>query len=161
MFAKRDYARALEPLLPLAGGYAQSILRRRQDAEDAVQTAALRGLERLSGFDDSRPFKGWWFAILRNCCIDTLRRAGRFPTADLDHEIADTRPHEAAPDWAALDLALDGLSDSHREVVRLRYFAGLSYAETAEALSIPIGTVMSRLHHARQSLAAKLKEDAA
>jgi RNA polymerase sigma-70 factor (ECF subfamily) len=54
---------------------------------------------------------------------------------------------------------LESLSDNHREIVRLRYFAELSYAEIAEALSIPAGTVMSRLHHARLALAATLQED--
>ncbi len=45
--------------------------------------------------------------------------------------------------------ALESLSDSHKEIVRRRYFADLSYAEIAETLSIPVGTVMSRLHYAR------------
>ena len=160
MFGRRDYERALGPLLPQAGGYALSILRSRADAEDAVQTAALRGLERLPTYDEARPFKGWWFAILRNSCIDSLRRARRFPAAALDGEIADVRPQETPPDWDALDRALDTLSGDHREIVRLRYFAELSYAEIAETLSIPAGTVMSRLHHARRTLAAALKEDA-
>ncbi len=159
MFGGRDYERALGPLLPLAGGYALSILRSRADAEDAVQTAALRGLERLPTYDEARPFKGWWFAILRNGCIDSLRRARRFPVAELDSEIADTRSQETPPDWDSLDRALDTLSGDHREIVRLRYFAELSYAEIAETLSIPAGTVMSRLHHARRTLAAALKED--
>jgi RNA polymerase sigma-70 factor (ECF subfamily) len=155
---RRAYARALEPLLPQAGGYARSILGSRADAEDAVQTAALRGLERLAGYDDSRPFKGWWFAILRNCCVDSLRRARRHPTAPLKDDLADDRPAEAGPDWEALDRALETLSDSHREIVRLRYFGDLSYADIAEALQIPPGTVMSRLHAARHALAAKLEE---
>lgn len=142
-----------------AGGYARSILRNRADAEDAVQTAALRGLERLGGYDERRPFKGWWFAILHNCCIDMLRRTRRRPTSAIEGDIADDRPDEPPPDWDALDRALETLSDSHGEIVRLRYFAGLSYAEIAEALSVPPGTVMSRLHHARLALAAKLQED--
>jgi len=158
LLGSHQYARALEPLLLQAGGYARSILRSRADAEDAVQTAALRGLERLSSYDEGRPFKGWWFAILRNGCVDSLRRARRHPTTALDHDVADDRAAEPAPDWEALDRALETLSDSHREIVRLRYFADLSYAEIAEALSIPSGTVMSRLHHARQALAATLQE---
>jgi RNA polymerase sigma-70 factor (ECF subfamily) len=159
LFGRREYARALEPLLPQAGGYARSILRRRADAEDAVQTAALRGLERLHTYDVARPFKGWWFAILRNGCIDSLRRAKRLRTADLPHDLADDRASDPAPDWDALDRALEVLSDSHREIVRLRYFAGLNYAEIAQALAIPAGTVMSRLHHARQRLASTLKDE--
>lgn len=159
MLGGREYALALEPLLAQAGGYARSILRNRADAEDAVQTAALRGLERLRSFDERRSFKGWWFAILRNGCLDRLRRAQRQPMAPLQADIADDRPSEPQPDWEALDRALEALSESHKEIVRLRYFADLSYAEIAEALSIPAGTVMSRLHHARQALARRLQEE--
>jgi RNA polymerase sigma-70 factor (ECF subfamily) len=157
LLRRSNYARALEPLLEQAGGYARSILRNRADAEDAVQAAALRGLERLGSYDERRSFKSWWFAILRNCCIDSLRRARRRPTVAIEGDIADAR--EPAPDWEPLDCALDSLSENHREIVRLRYFADLSYAEIAEALSIPAGTVMSRLYHARLALAAKLQED--
>ena len=160
MLGAHEYGRALEPLLRQAGGYAMSLLRNRQDAEDAVQTAALRGFERLSSFDDQRSFKGWWFAILRNCCIDGLRRGRRFPTVGLDVEIPDNRPEQPTPDWDALDRRLEALSSSHHEIVQLRYFGGLSYADIAETLSIPVGTVMSRLHHARAALAANLKENA-
>src|SRR5436309_1418478 len=98
-----------------AGGYARSILRNRADAEDAVQAAALRGLERLDSYDETRPFKGWWFAILRNGCIDSLRRRRRHPTSAIEGDIADDRAAEPAPDWDALDRALADLSDSHRE----------------------------------------------
>jgi RNA polymerase sigma-70 factor (ECF subfamily) len=159
LLPRRDYARALDPLLVKAGAYAHSILRNRADAEDAVQTAALRGLERLGSYDERRPFKAWWFAILRNCCIDTMRRARRLPTCPLEGDVAEERSEEPAPEWEALDRALETLSDNHREIVRLRYFAGLSYAEIALALSIPAGTVMSRLYHARLALAAMLQED--
>jgi RNA polymerase sigma-70 factor (ECF subfamily) len=137
-----------------------SILRNRAEAEDAVQTAALRGLERLASYDEARPFNGWWFAVLRNCCIDCLRRARRFPVAAVDIETVADKPPASEPDWAALDRALKGLPDAQVEVVRLHYFGGLRYAEIAQALSIPIGTVMSRLYNARRALASQLKEEA-
>jgi len=160
LFGASEYARALKPLLPQAGGYARSLLRNRHDAEDAVQTAALRGLERLSGFDEARPFKGWWFAILRNCCADILRRSRRVRLTNLSSEIAASSSEAEAPDWDSLDRAIEALAEHHREIVRLRYFAELSYGEIAEALSIPPGTVMSRLHLARKALAARFQEEA-
>jgi RNA polymerase sigma-70 factor (ECF subfamily) len=124
-----------------------------------VQTAALRGLERLASFDDTRPFNGWWFAVLHNCCIDRLRRSRRFPVASVDIETVAEETKEPEPDWALLDQALQGLPAVQAEVVRLHYFAGLRYTEIAQVLAIPIGTVMSRLYNARQTLAAKLKEE--
>ena len=158
MFGAREYAQTLEPLLPQAGGYALSLLRNRPDAEDAVQTAALRGLERLSSFDEGRPFKGWWFAILRNCCADMLRRSRRVRLTELTTEIP-TSSIDEVPDWDSLDRAIEALAEHHREIVRLRYFGELSYREIAEALSIPPGTVMSRLHLARKALAARFQKE--
>jgi RNA polymerase sigma-70 factor (ECF subfamily) len=157
MFGARDYARALEPLLGQAAAYARALLRNRADAEDAVQQAALRGLERIATFDAVRPFRGWWFAILRNCCIDILRRR------PLTEPLGDRDPPAPAsgddPDWVRLDDAIEKLPPHHAEILRLRYFGDLSYVDLAEALRIPPGTVMSRLHLARKALAALFNEE--
>lgn len=150
------YGRRLEALLDQAAGYALSILRNRSDAEDAVQQAALRGLQRVATYDPTQPFKAWWFAVLRNCCIDLLR--SKRPHTPLDRaEIAAVRPAES-PDWRELADALDGLEPVHEEILRLRYFGGLTYEELAHALEIPTGTVMSRLHYARKALTAHMKD---
>jgi RNA polymerase sigma-70 factor (ECF subfamily) len=159
MLGEQQYAQLIKPLLKQAGGYARSIVRDRHHAEDAVQQAALRGLERLRTYDESRPFRGWWFSILHNCCIDVLRAskdAKRVTLEDRD------LPAAAAPDssdWERLVAGMEQLSVEHREVIRLKYFADLSYRDLAEALSIPQGTVMSRLHLARKALAAKVREE--
>ena len=159
MLGADDYAQAIKRLLPQAGAYAQSYLRHRGDAEDAVQAAALRGLERIAGYDTARPFKGWWFAILRNICLDRLRSSKRTRFVVLpDNLQAPPATEPEAPVWAGLDQAIAALSETHREIVRLRYFGDLSYAEIAQSLAIPPGTVMSRLHAARQALAAALTE---
>ncbi len=156
--AEPQYALLLQPLLSQAAGYARSILRNRDDAADAVQQAALRGLERIHTFDASRPFKGWWFAILRNCCIDVLRRSRSAPTENLENlEGAHHAPADPA-DWEQLSAAIGRLPEHHREILQLRYFADLSYRELAESLSIPQGTVMSRLHLARRALQNQLTE---
>ena len=151
------YASALRPLLPRAGAYAQSLLRSRDDAEDAVQAAALRGLERLSTYDHARPFGGWWFAILRNGCLDQLRRRKTARTVALvgDHPAP---PEDPGFDWRRLDDGIARLSQAHQEILRLRYFGDLSYADLAEALAVPPGTIMSRLHAARKALARELAE---
>ncbi|MGE5722233.1 MAG: RNA polymerase sigma factor [Sphingomonadales bacterium] len=153
------YERALRPLLPAAAGYARSIVRSRHDVEDAVQQAALRGWERIDQYDRSRPFKGWWFAILRNCCFDMLRRSAAARTGPLGG-LDPPAPDEPDPvDWEGLDDALRGLSQDHHDILRLRYFGGLKYDEIAAALAIPRGTVMSRLHLARKALAAQMRKE--
>lgn len=150
------YGELLSEVLPAAGGYARSILRNVADAEDAVQHAAVRGLEHLSDYDPGRSFKTWWLTIVRNCCIDLLRsRRSR-----IERESAAT-PVDAAPaateEWEELALAMDQLSPEHAEILRLRYFSEMSYSELAQALGIPPGTVMSRLHAARTRLAERLQ----
>ncbi len=159
MAPEEQYAFLLEPLLPQAAGYARSILRNRDDAADAVQQAAMRGLERIHTFDVGRPFKGWWFAILRNCCIDMIRRSRATRTEDLQglNVPADSPPDDS--DWEHLSLAMGRLPEPHREILQLRYFADLSYRELAESLGIPPGTVMSRLYLARKALQAQFRQD--
>lgn len=154
------YDRALRPLLGQAAGYARAVLRSRHEAEDAVQQAALKGWERIGQYDAARPFRGWWFAILRNCCLDALRRAKGARTQGLDGVDPPGLGEPEAFDWRRLDDGLAQLSEPHREILRLRYFGELSYDEIAAALSIPKGTVMSRLHLARKALAGRIgKED--
>jgi len=140
------------PLLGRAAAYARALVRNSSDAEDAVQEALLKGYLGLAGYDRSRPFAGWWFAILRNSCLDLIRRrkvrwrlwARASPVAAID---ADT--HQAEE----LLACLGQLTPLQREILELRYFGDCSYRDIAETLGIPVGTVMSRLHAARQALA--------
>ena len=159
MIEEEQYGRLLEPLLRQAAGYALSILRDRHHAQDAVQQAALRGLERIRTFDETRPFKGWWFAILRNCCMDILRNLPTAKTVSLDYVDPPAAVSDDASDWDRLTACMLLLSADHQEILRLKYFADLSYRELADALSIPQGTVMSRLHSARNALASKMREE--
>lgn len=156
---RHDYNRELAPLLGPAAAYARSLLRNRHDAEDAVQQAALRGLERIGTFDATRAFKGWWFAVLRNCCIDILRAIKAEKMRRLDNYAPPDANPRGVEDWELLSRAMEELSAVHCEILRLRYFAELSYRDLAEALAIPQGTVMSRLHLARHALAAQVRKE--
>ena len=153
------YARLLAPLLGPASAYARLLMRNTADAQDAVQQAALRGWERIRQHDAARPFKGWWFAILRNCCFDMLRANRSRRNEPLD-EFAHIPSESSNPDLDlhSLDAALARLSAAHREILCMKYFADLTYDELAEALAVPRGTIMSRLHTARKALAAQLEE---
>jgi RNA polymerase sigma-70 factor (ECF subfamily) len=149
------YGRLLEGMLEQAAGYALSILRNRADAEDAVQQAALRGLERLSLYDPRQPFRGWWFTVLRHCCIDLLR--SRRAHASLGQAECQAARLGNPTHWQDLAEALDRLEPQQAEMLRLRYFAGLTYDELGQALAIPKGTVASRLHYARKALSSQMK----
>jgi RNA polymerase sigma-70 factor (ECF subfamily) len=152
----------VEPLLDAAAGYAYSFLHNREDAEDAVQEALLRAYRGRNRHDRSRSLKAWWFAIVRNCCLDLLRKRKRQPTfLEADESLlpdnADER--DTLHDHDALHWAIDQLSPEHREIIQLRYFGECTYAEIASALQIPAGTVMSRLHAARKFLAAVYRKE--
>jgi len=159
MIGEEQYGRLLEPLLRQAAGYACSILRDRHQAEDVVQQAALQGLEKIHTFDETRPFKGWWFTILRNCCMDTWRTLKSAKTVSLEFMDPPAPMPDDTSAWERLSVCLLLLSADQQEILRLKYFAGLSYRELADVLSIPQGTVMSRLHSARTALAAKMREE--
>ncbi len=148
----------VQPLLERAAGYAYSFVGNRADAEDAVQEALWKAFRGLHGYDRARPFKGWWFAIVRNCCLDLLQqRRARPRTVPVEeaYQVAARAAEAAEP----LREALAKLTPPQREILQLRYFGGCSYRDLAEALAIPAGTVMSRLHAARQALATAYGKD--
>ena len=160
---REEFQRLLEPLLERAGGYAFSIVGNREDAEDAVQEAAVRAYRAMARFDPEQSFKGWWFAIIRNCCFDVLRKRRTRAETALDESegiaSAESASWQAAERKSLIGRALGQLSAEHREIIRLRYFGECSYAEIAAALAIPMGTVMSRLHAAREALAKTYRRE--
>jgi RNA polymerase sigma-70 factor (ECF subfamily) len=152
------FQRWVQPLLEQAAGFAFSYVRNHADAEDIVQEALWRGYRGMASYDRSRPFKGWWFVIVRNCCLDMLQQRKTKP-----HTVPVEMAHEvAARDSKAVEPLLEALSrltPTQSEILQLRYFGGCTYRDLAEALGIPTGTVMSRLHAARQALAAEYEKD--
>jgi RNA polymerase sigma-70 factor, ECF subfamily len=144
----------VEPLMGDATAYAHALVRNRADAEDAVQDALLKGYEAMDSYDHGRPFRGWWFAILRNCCLDLARRR-KLRWAFLPRMwVGLAAPAGPDPDDAEELLGhLSHLTPLQREILELRYFGECSYRDIAETLEIAEGTVMSRLHAARQALA--------
>lgn len=153
-----EFRQQLEALLPRAAGYAWSVVRNREDAEDAVQEAALKAYRNRHRYDCTRPLKGWWFAIVRNCCLDLVRRRPRSPVVPADDDTLPAREPPSPYLHEDLHQSLARLSPPHREILELRYFGDCSYRDIAEALGIPEGTVMSRLHAARGALAALLRK---
>jgi RNA polymerase sigma factor (sigma-70 family) len=130
------------------------------DAEDATQEAMLKALRHVDQCrtDSARP---WLFAIIRNTCLDLLRRRGAtaaevsFDETLHSHEGEGGQPDAIlirAADRESVHTALAALPLVYREVVVLRELHGLSYKEIAEVADVPIGTVMSRLGRARERL---------
>jgi len=143
---------------------ALSLTRNHAEAEDLVQDTLLRAYRGIAGFDGRHP-RAWLLTILRNTHINRNRR--RRPELLRDPDSANDRLAASASDDRTdgfvdddLDVeivrALDALEDPFLRVVELVDIDGLSYAEAAELLDVPVGTVMSRLHRARSRIRDRL-----
>lgn len=123
-------------------------------AVDAVDEAFYKGFRAYQKLRHQEYFNTWMTRILINVCQTELRRRKR------EHPVEDL-PEVAAEDFDALPLkeALARLSTELRAVIALRYFAGLTLAETAQALAIPTGTVSTRQKRALELLRLELTEE--
>jgi RNA polymerase sigma-70 factor (ECF subfamily) len=142
------------PVLGLARRYLKSA----PDAEDAAQEAFVRAFVHRDRFDPARPVLPWLLTVARYVCLDRLRR-------DRREAIAAMEPDGCAFEGATaedalgereqlvrLSRALEALPEGQREVVAMFHLDGLAYREIAEALDVPIGTVMTWLHRGRARL---------
>jgi RNA polymerase sigma-70 factor (ECF subfamily) len=143
---------------------ALTLVPRPADAEDLVQDTLLRAFQAVGSFDGAHP-RAWLLTILRNTQINRTRRRRPELLDDPDTQGAvvvadDGRSAEAvvvdATFDAAVTEALGALSPRLRQVVELVDLHGLAYAEAAEVLGVPVGTVMSRLHRSRTRIRARL-----
>lgn len=142
-------------------------VRDREEALDIVQEAFVKAHQSLHRAPGRRPHYAWLYRVVTNICIDRRRRRDRW--ADVEPCIADVfwpmgetdddPEHTAGRQelQAAILQSLQELSPSHRTVITLREFGGVSYSEIAELMSCRRGTVMSRLFHARRKLRAILE----
>jgi RNA polymerase sigma-70 factor, ECF subfamily len=172
---RRFQADAL-PLLDSLYGAALRMTRNPQDAEDLVQETMLRAYRAFDRFEAGTNLKAWLFRILTNAYINTYRKRQREPQKvsadeveefDLYRELKnhDTQ-FEATPESIVLDSlvdsdiidAIDDLPEQFRLAVILSDIEGFSYAEMAEIMDVPMGTVMSRLHRGRKALQKRLWE---
>lgn len=159
-----DILQAVEPLIPALRRYARSLLRERAAADDLVQDTLELAITRWSQRREDGSVRSWLFAILHNLAVNGMRqRARRGAPAPLDEieETASTRAtQEDGLQHRDLMRALDRLPPEQKSVLVLVTVEDLSYAETAQVLGVPLGTVMSRLSRARAGLLALLEPDA-
>jgi RNA polymerase sigma-70 factor (ECF subfamily) len=141
-------------------------------AEDAAQEAFLRVYQNLIRYDRQRPFATWLLSIAAHYCIDRLRRR-RFISISIDADESDEAPLEL-PDVGAvnpeleavrreeqnhLQRLLQSLDHTDRAALVLRYWYDFSEVEIAEALSLTVSAVKSRLHRARKELGKRWLAD--
>jgi len=157
--------------IQVAFGYVRS----EEDAQDLVQDAFVKAYRSLERFELGSSFYAWFHRIVVNVCIDHHRKQKKRRSVEYDDGYArkDTSNErslsadmrDAIPDrnvearemYEVVNEALSALSDKHREVIVLREVQQLSYEEISHATGAHLGTVMSRLHHARKKLQEALK----
>ena len=155
-----ELSTALPALLPRLWRFALRLAGDRHDAEDLVQRACIRALERRNQLQPGTATLSWLFSIVHSVWLNEVRARQIRNNASLQwtEELAATLVDSAAvdPETNALHqqviAAVSRLPDAQRAVMLLVAVEGLSYREAAEALDVPVGTVMSRLARARLTI---------
>lgn len=174
---RRQFEQMVEEHLNGLFGAALRMTRNRTNAEDLLQETFLRAWRSFHTFRPGTNARAWLYRILMNAYIDNYRKATREPEVvdqdDVDEfylyskvQESDQYRRAGNPEEAFLQTlmdadvksALESLPETFRAVVMLADIDGFSYKEIAEILSIPIGTVMSRLHRGRKQLQVALWE---
>jgi len=141
-----------------------------EDALDLSQDAFVKAFKAIKTFDLNSPFFPWFYKIIKNHCLNYIKKNQRVRNDSLEEleeetfaQFEDDKPtprdmYEESETRINLWRAIDKLKPDFREIIIMKHFHNLSYKEIAEALNIPIGTVMSRLFNARQELRELMKE---
>ena len=136
-----------------------SILHNEQDCADAVQEAILKAYENRHKLKEIKYFKTWIVRIVINECYSILRKKKRFQVYDDTVQKDNTYlSNYIKEEYIDLYQAINRLGEKEKICVILYYLEDYSVAETADVLKIPIGTVKSRLNHARKELKGLLDE---
>ncbi len=157
------------PLFASLYNFAHWLTQNREEAEDLVQEAYVKALKGFSGFQAGSNFRAWMYRILRNTFLTSRTGLKTAPTMPLDDEEQDKASlpsaHDtpeslllARADRQIIQAALARLPVHFREVILLCDVEEMTYQEIADALAIPIGTVMSRLSRARKAMRQLLGE---
>ena len=158
-------------------GLCYGMVRNPDDAMDLVQETFVKVFKSLERFEGQSSFYTWAYRIATNVSIDFLRKQKRQRTVDYDdaimrddevEDIGSLLPSRLGVNPAKvygrrellekIEEALGTLSDHHRQAILLREVEGLSYQEIADVMEVSIGTVMSRLHHARKNMQKQLAD---
>jgi RNA polymerase sigma-70 factor (ECF subfamily) len=140
---------------------ARLLLRDTELAEDAAQDALVRAWRDLPQLRDAERFDAWLHRLLVRSCMDIGRRRSRWRAeiAIVPREPAEPDVSSGLADRDQIERGLRQLTEAQRTILVLTYYGGLTLAEVAVALDIPVGTAKSRAHYAIESLRAALAAD--
>lgn len=141
---------------PAVLGFLRRWVASRTDAEELLQEVFVLAAKDMAALEAARSQKAWLIGIARNLVLAHRRRMAIRQTLSLTDEPAARAPAVEDERLDAVRHAIERLPEAQREVLQLRLIDELSYAEIAEALTVPIGTVRSRLHAAIAALRMRL-----
>jgi RNA polymerase sigma-70 factor (ECF subfamily) len=149
------FAELVERYQPRLRYYLRKMIRDAHGAEDILQEVWFEVFRAVGRLTDAGAFRAWLYRIAHDRTVRELRKS-RPPVKALDGVDA-AQPESAADDFTAEDAgrvhaALDEITTEHREVLVLHYLETMSYEDISAVVGCPLGTVRSRLHHARQAL---------
>ena len=125
-----------------------------QDALDISQDAFIRAFRKIKKFDPQKPFFPWFYRLMKNLCLDHIKRRQRLKEIPL----AEARVFKVEKqDKEIKEIIWKGIEElpvEQREIIILRYFQQYSYQEIAEITNKPVGTIMSSLFYAKKKLKA-------
>jgi RNA polymerase sigma-70 factor (ECF subfamily) len=162
---RREFEERLAECGPLAYRVARGVLRNDADAEDVTQEALLRAYRRFDGLRDAQKFRGWLVRITFRLALDRARSSKRREIRETEWARPAMRPApRTAEDLASssefqvyFDRAMEELPEKLRLVLLLAAMEGHTLEEVAAMLTLPVGTVKSRLFVGRKKLAEKLQ----
>ncbi len=157
------YSTIVKAYMKRAYYIALSFVKTEQDALDVSQEAFIKAFRHIKKFKTGSPFFPWFYQILKNLCLDWLKKNKPGDQVPLENiELADPADfhHSQRDEVLKIQLwkGIEKLELEQKEILMLRYFQGFSYKEMAQILDKPIGSIMSGLYYARKNLKTKMEK---
>jgi RNA polymerase sigma-70 factor (ECF subfamily) len=154
-----EVAMQIEPHLTRLTRYARSLVRNPVQADDLVEDTVVRALEKAHLYESNTNLRGWLVTIMHNEHVNGIRRSMRGAILVSDDELGElgrAATQEAPVELREIRGAVQRLPQDQREPLLLHWLHGLKYEEIASQMSLPIGTVQSRISRARKALRAMI-----
>ena len=146
------FARLLKHYTPFVYRTAFAFLHDGQESEDVTQEIFLKVYRSISELQDLQAFNAWFKRIITNTCLDRLRKQKPTPMPDVELDLIQEKNPQSWDQRLDIQEAMKQLIPEYREALILKEWQGYAYQEIATLLSIPLGTVKSRIHSARLKL---------